>query len=62
MNLYYPSWGGLGTRTNAASEELLGLADRMGLQQVLKPGIITWVKRGDKSMIDLTFISQRLGE
>jgi hypothetical protein len=31
MNLYYPSWGRLGTRANTASEELLGLADRMGL-------------------------------
>jgi hypothetical protein len=31
MNLHYLSWGGPGTRTNTAPEELLGLVDRMGL-------------------------------
>jgi hypothetical protein len=31
MNLYYLSWGRLGIRTNATLEELLGLADRIGL-------------------------------
>jgi hypothetical protein len=31
INLHYLSWGGLGIRANAMLEELLGLADRMGL-------------------------------
>ena len=31
INLYYLSWGRLETRINTASEELLGLADRIGL-------------------------------
>jgi hypothetical protein len=29
---------------------------------VVEPGIITWAKGGDKSIIDLTFLSQRLCE
>jgi hypothetical protein len=62
MNLHHPSWGGPGTRTDAASEELLGLADRICLQQVVEPGTITWAKGGDKSTIDLAFMSQRMCE
>jgi hypothetical protein len=31
INLHHLSWGGPGIRANAVSEELLGLADRMGL-------------------------------
>jgi hypothetical protein len=31
MNLHHLSWGGPGTRANTVLEELLGLADRMGL-------------------------------
>ena len=34
----------------------------MGLQQVVEPGTITWAKGGDKSTIDLAFVSQRLCE
>jgi hypothetical protein len=30
--LHHLSWGGLGTRTDTALEELLGLADRMGVR------------------------------
>ena len=63
FNLHHPLWSGLARLTqHAAADILLDIARNASLELVTKCGIETWRARGTYSTIDLSFISQDLGE
>jgi exonuclease III len=63
FNLHHPLWSGLARPTqHAAADILLDIARNASLELVTKCGTETWRARGTYSTIDLSFISQDLGE
>jgi exonuclease III len=63
FNLHHPLWSGLARPTqHAAADILLDIARNASLELVTKSGIETWRARGTYNTIDLSFISQDLGE
>jgi exonuclease III len=63
FNLHHPLWSGLARPTqHAAADILLDIARNASLELVTKCGTETWMARGLYSTIDLSFISQDLGE
>ena len=63
FNLHHPLWNGLARHTqHAAADILIDIARNTSLELATECGIITWKLRGLHSIIDLTLISQELGE
>ncbi|KUM55431.1 hypothetical protein ACN42_g11847 [Penicillium freii] len=62
MNLHHLMWGGEGTRTDTAAEQLLDILAKHDIGMTTERGTATWRRNEQASVIDLTFVSNSLIE
>ncbi|KAJ5393042.1 hypothetical protein N7465_012016 [Penicillium sp. CMV-2018d] len=60
MNLHHPVWGGEGTKTDTAAEQLLDVLGKHDIGMTTERGTATWRRNEQASVIDLTFVSNSL--